>query len=641
VQRILRAALEPTSALEPGSTPRSFAIEGGQPLADYPEPAAALEMLALLTRPLELPRAVALVQNAVWGPAGAAARALLAARLRATTSGPIGWHDVVAHARAAGSGADEGGLAAFAAAVESAAAALAAERAPATAWAERCSRALALAGWPALTAVSSATQQVRAEWAALVGELAAMSRVLGAVTGQRAVDVLVSMARQQSYAPASGDVPVLVTDSMDDPVLRYDGIWVAGLQSDRWPAPARVDPFIPWYLQREAGVEVATAAGCLELARRQLAALRRSGGELVLSHARLDGDAELAPSPLLAGWPMAAATGRPVSLAARLRGAGPAEFESTADHDGLPWDAQQPLPRGTRSLELQNTCAFRAYAELRLNAVEPETREPGVSARERGVLLHEVMQRTWIQLRSQQRLRATSAEQLDTLIGAAVAEAARSLASGEPSPALDRATERELERARAVARSLLALELARAPFEVVELETRREASIGAARLRLRTDRVDRLDDGRLVLIDYKTGAAVRRDWLGERADPVQLFVYLAALRGAGQRSEPVAALGMMHLVRRGRVFALVAEQADLVPDAKLVPDWPAQLQRWNSQVERLAAQFLAGRAPLDPLVGACRQCHLAGLCRRAELLQQVVLQDASESDESLPEDTSP
>jgi ATP-dependent helicase/nuclease subunit B len=641
LQRTLCAMLEPGTTLEPGSTPRSFAIEGGQPLADYPEPAAALEILALLTRPLELQRAVAIVQSAAWGPARASARALLAARIRATRSGSLGWRDVAAGARSTGEGDGTGELAAFAAAIEAAAATFAAERAPATVWAERCSRALGLAGWPALGAVSSATQQVRAAWASLLGEMAGLSRALGAVTAQRAVDVLGAMARQQSYAPASGDVPVLVTDSLDDPVLRYDGIWVSSLQAERWPAPARVDPFIPWYLQREAGVEVATAAGCLGQARRQLDALRRACGELVLSHARLDGDAELEPSPLLLAWPTALATVRPTSLAGQMRSAGSVELESRADRVGLGWDARQPLPRGTRSLELQNTCGFRAYAELRLHAAEAETREPGIDARERGILLHEVLQRVWIELRSQQRLRASSPEQLDALVGAAVAEAARQRSSAQPEPELARANAREFERAQAVARALLERELARAPFEIVELETQREAAIGGARLRLRTDRVDRLDDGRLVLIDYKTGAAVQRDWLGARADPVQLFVYLAALRGAAQQPAPVAALGMIHLVRRGKVFAMVAEQADLLPDAKRVPDWSAQLQRWNGQVERLAAQFLAGAAALDPLAGACRTCHLASLCRRTELLQQVVLQDASGGDDSLPEEATP
>src|SRR5205814_10695185 len=38
---------------------------------------------------------------------------------------------------------------------------------------------------------------------------------------------------------------------------------------------------------------------------------------------------------------------------------------SLIDATGPPWTPAQPLPRGTRSLTLQNQCPFRAYAELR------------------------------------------------------------------------------------------------------------------------------------------------------------------------------------------------------------------------------------------------------------------------------------
>ena len=35
-------------------------------------------------------------------------------------------------------------------------------------------------------------------------------------------------------------------------------------------------------------------------------------------------------------------------------------------------------------------------------------------------------------------------------------------------------------------------------------------------LSMRVDRIDRLDDNSLLLIDYKTGRTSIRDWLGER-----------------------------------------------------------------------------------------------------------------------------
>ena len=43
--------------------------------------------------------------------------------------------------------------------------------------------------------------------------------------------------------------------------------------------------------------------------------------------------------------------------------------------------------------------------------------------------------------------------------------------------------------------------------------------------------------------------------------------------------------------------------------------WPALLQRWREQLQRLVREFLDGDAAVQPLSGACEYCHLQMLCR--------------------------
>ncbi len=47
------------------------------------------------------------------------------------------------------------------------------------------------------------------------------------------------------------------------------------------------------------------------------------------------------------------------------------------------------------------------------------------------------------------------------------------------------------------------------------------------------------------------------------------------------------------------------------------PDWSAQLAFWRRELERLAEDYLAGRAGADPKKGAatCRECKLQSFCR--------------------------
>src|SRR6185312_3621474 len=69
-------------------------------------------------------------------------------------------------------------------------------------------------------------------------------------------------------------------------------------------------------------------------------------------------------------------------------------------------------------------------------------------------------------------------------------------------------------------------------FTVETTEQDSHYELGPLRLRLRLDRIDRLKDGRLVLIDYKSGEPKTKSLHGERPSEPQLLVYAAALGAA-------------------------------------------------------------------------------------------------------------
>ena len=76
---------------------------------------------------------------------------------------------------------------------------------------------------------------------------------------------------------------VTISPQLADPIVRYDGIWVAGLHADAWPQPVQPDPFLPLAAQLAAGVPSASAAGRAAEARALMAAWRAATDELVLS----------------------------------------------------------------------------------------------------------------------------------------------------------------------------------------------------------------------------------------------------------------------------------------------------------------------------------------------------------------------
>lgn len=617
VDRVLRETLEPAACLDRAGAPASFAFEGGLPLADWPLPREALALLGWLAQPRATAASLAAVLESRCWPAAtrpALARAARGLRSRGGPLPPVGELLSVLEAMLGA----EGGGARVVGQLQEAARQFVGTRLDAAGWAAAMARVLETLGWPGAGVADGTGQQSLEAWRRLLQQFADLGAALAPCGAARAVEVLAGMARREGFAPVAADTAVLVTAAVEDPLVRYDGIWVCGLQADRWPLPARLDPFLPWSLQRRAGVDAGSAAGCLRLARDALAAWRAATNELRLSWAAREDEAELAPSPLLADW--AATTSQPQrpALAASLRELAPADLQLFEDRSGQPWPPGQALPRGTRSLELQNLCPFRAYVELRLGAEAPRPAQPGIPAAERGEYLHRVLDLAWGELGDSRRLQSMSAEALEACVVRAAAGALPVLQRADRAALDGRSIERERARAIEVVLGMLALEGLRAPFRVLAREREVHAELAGSTIRLRIDRIDAFEDGRLAIVDYKTGASRPLDWLGERADPVQLFTYAHALR-AGAVEGAVAALGNVHLVRRGQVFAAMAEADALLPESKVAFDWAALLRQWEGQVERLARGFQRGDAQVEPTEQACRRCHLHGACRRAEL----------------------
>ena len=71
----------------------------------------------------------------------------------------------------------------------------------------------------------------------------------------------------------------------------------------------------------------------------------------------------------------------------------------------------------------------------------------------------------------------------------------------------------------------LQFEAARVAFEVAETEAGRSVSVGGLAIDLRLDRIDRLNDDSLLVIDYKTGDVTHKSWERPRPDDVQLPLY--------------------------------------------------------------------------------------------------------------------
>ncbi len=179
------------------------------------------------------------------------------------------------------------------------------------------------------------------------------------------------------------------------------------------------------------------------------------------------------------------------------------------------------LRGGAKVTELQAKCPFRAFGELRLEALALETPTAGIGRSVRGRVVHRAFEKLWRELASHARLAASTTVQLESMIHEAVQVACIEHQLIEPR----RLVGLERQWLSKVMQELLEIERTRTPFKVAALEAKERFAIGGAFLTLSIDRIDELESGGEVIIDYKTGRPNAARWLGPKRDLPQLPLY--------------------------------------------------------------------------------------------------------------------
>lgn len=606
----LARCLAPDTLLRAENAEPLYAFEGGTPLAQLPLIRCALSVLRLASGALDFEEFAALLRSPFLAAADRITRARLELWLRERPIAPFGIDELGLLAEALPAGAEQALVRHW----QRALALPLRARESSGSWARQFAQLLERCGWPGPPPLSSDAEQARARFVELLGELADLAPVSGTLSAAAALALLAERALHTGFEPAREDVPVTVSAVLGDPLVHYAGIWVAGLSAERWPPPPAPDPFIPTALQRQAGLPRASVAGQRALAQWQLARWQACAGELLLSWPRHDQDLELAPSPLLLGF---SATQAPAAYA-RLDPLS-AFWHAQEPARRLPepatpiWPAIRPLPGGTRALELQSQCPFRAFAEQRLGALALAEPTPGLDARSRGQLLHAALERIWQLLRSRASLQSQPPAALQEMIHECVAQAGEALRSAGAIPADVGLWRQELARTAGLIAQLLEQERAREEFIVEALEQSVALSLGEAQLRLRLDRRDRFADGGIAVIDYKSGNAQRFEADAARPQHPQLLAYAIAAGPA------LAAIASVHVQGSGIRWRGAADRAGRVPTLSGPKPGAAPLSEqrmhWQQRLTELASEFLAGNALVQPSEGACRYCHLPLLCR--------------------------
>ncbi len=163
---------------------------------------------------------------------------------------------------------------------------------------------------------------------------------------------------------------------------------------------------------------------------------------------------------------------------------------------------------------------------------------------------------------------------------------------------IDDEVQRDLYTSRAATSCLRFLRspLARPANNVSETERRFKVEIGGAKVKGRFDRVDRLPNGEIAIVDFKTGKTKTQD---DADDSLQLSVYALAAKALGHTASSLVFINL--------------ENGTAIESRRT----PKQLSEAEEQVRVIAAKIAAGEFDPRPS-GACSWCSYQSICPAQE-----------------------
>lgn len=462
-------------------------------------------------------------------------------------------------------------------------------------WAQFVRHFLTVLEFPGPNALSSENYQVCHAFERVLKHLAALDEVINHANLEQIVSVLNQLLTQTQFQPkrdAKSRLDVVGLYEVEGG--QWDAAWVLGLHDDALPSLAKPNPFIPVSSQRRAQVLHATPESEMFWSRQIFASILHSVPELILSWPQESESKIMRPSAFLNGLTMM------IPLEAAPVVSRPSiQLETIEDKQGLPASSGD-FKGGYSALEQQARNPLWAYASTRLGLEALGTYpQYELTHLNRGNFYHKVLELVWTGLRDSSALQDETCD-IENLVEQCIQVAAKETLKSLSSPSL-----KKLEQARAkeLICQLLEEEKKRTPFSVEQKEQKVTFDVDGLCFNFTIDRIDRLDDGSRVYIDYKTGTLpsikeLQQRWLErERIIDLQLPLYasclgldapqnIAAITYSGLKRHSIGYLGI------GQTDLDIGKKVNSVTQAH----WEEIVASWKHQISRLISEIALGVA---------------------------------------------
>ena len=511
-------------------------------------------------------------------------------------------------------------------------------------WAEELSEFLKTTGWPGKSGASADQQFILSKryqafetWKDCLNQLCSLNQILGPINRLEALHHLTNIVRSTPFQIKTPEHSIQVIGLLESSGMQFDHLWVMGCHSEALPTHPEPNPFIPYEIRSKFSIPRSNPQRELQFAEQSLSRLLIAAPDAHFSFPLREGDIDMEISPLLKKFPISEESSYP-SKRIKDQILAMDDLEEFTEPTSLPTTdseknlfATQGISSGYGLIKDQVDCPFRAFARHRLSSERYQVPEVDFDNLDRGNVIHKALELFWSKTKNLKNLLTLSESSLEQQLDQYVREALK-ICSGRTTNQAQ-FNKLEIERnVRVIHDWLLAVELKRPDFKVLQIEEGISIDLSGIKLLLRIDRIDEIPGKGLLLIDYKTGKEAKpAEWFAEKIRAPQLPLYSLAKSPAG--------LAYGHLTIGKPEF-----KGTTVPDLALgefrnldfikasgYSTWEELLEYWKNNLNAVADDFLKGDHRVSPINKGepCRHCEFSSLCRIQESAKLETTENAS------------
>jgi len=601
---LVREGLVPGWQYGPRSVAHAVNVSYGRRLVEYPAVSVALLLLRWLVRDLRAADIGHLLRTPLVSSLPTTGRSALELKLRQLPDRDWSPGMLSAALRGQDDDSDAADWLRLVAAITKRRRELPKSASPAE-WALYVDAMLIACRWPGTDVLSSFDFQLVNRWRELLNDLARLDLVSPSMSCETAVGRLELMAAGTVFQPESEGKAVQLIGPLEASGAEFDAVWISGLSAANWPPPGNPSPLVARSLQRQLGMPDAEPSDTLAYAQRLLIRLGSAASKVVCSYASREDDAEQSPSGLLQA--LGAKTG-PAPPDPGWHAAVLSKAVNTVVVDESPPGIipGERVAGGAGTLQRQMADPIAAFIVGRLGVRRLQTQAVGLPAALRGNIIHDALHQLYIDTPTRNDVSAWSDDELDKRIATSL-DAAFARHERNADVVLTELFKLERRRVGDLMRVFVAVDLAREDFAVAAVEHEIEFAEAGVRLQLRVDRIDRMRDGSLAILDYKTGAKKKFLQSDGRPREIQLIAYASAIE------DPVSALALVNIDSREVSFDGAGR--GYTGDT----DWDTWLADWKQHVRVACTDLSLGDVRVNGVQGVndARQFNL--LSRFTEL----------------------